>query len=117
MTQRAWLLLASILLAPPAWAQEFSVAALIGAWEFVAYAERSAPEQKTPVGIVFEFKEGGTMVTKTPNGDIESTYKVDGNTMTYAGDGGEQTWEVSSFEPDESLVMQNDSVLMYLERR
>jgi hypothetical protein len=45
-----------------AWAQEFSAQAPLGEWEFTAYAERSTPDQRTQVGMMFEFRPNGVMI-------------------------------------------------------
>jgi len=94
-----------------------SVESLLGEWEFTAYAERSSPDERTPVGVVFEFRPNGVLITKRPNGDIESGYSVEGNTFSFLDENGEQIWTVRAFEPGVSLVMENRSTVMYLERR
>jgi hypothetical protein len=117
MTKRISMLCLLMWLGSAAWAQEFSAEALLGKWEFVAYAERDAPEERRPVGVIFEFRPDGVMISMMPDGAVESAYSVDGNTMRYGGQGGEQTWTVRTFVPDESIVMENAGTLMYLERR
>ncbi len=100
-----------------AWAQQFSAEALVGLWEFTAYAEESAPSERTPVGVLFEFRPNGTLISKMSTGDVESSYSVDGMTIHYSDARGEQTWTVRAFEPGVSLVFDNSGTLMYLERR
>jgi hypothetical protein len=100
-----------------AWAQEFSAEALLGQWEFTAYAEASSPEERTPVGVLFEFRPGGVLLTKRPNGDVESSYSVDGDIVTYSDARGEQIWTIREFNPEVSIVIDNRGTLMYLERR
>jgi hypothetical protein len=110
-------LLLACLASLPAWAQEFSAEALLGQWEFAAYAEANSPEERIPVGVLFEFRPGGVLVTKRSTGDVESRYSVDGETVTYADARGEQTWKVREFAPNASIVIENRGTLMYLERR
>ena len=100
-----------------AWPQEFSAQALLGRWEFTAYAEASSPQERTPVGVLFEFRTGGVLVTKTSTGDVEAKYTVNGNTVTYSDARGEQPWRILEFKPDVSIVIDNRGTLMYLERR
>jgi hypothetical protein len=116
MTKRSALLLAC-LASSVAWAQEFSAEALLGQWEFTAYAEASSPEERTPVGAVFEFRPSGVLVTKRSSGDVESRYSVNDDIVTYSDARGEQTWRVRAFEPGASIVFENRGTLMYLERR
>ena len=98
-------------------AQELSVQSLLGEWEFTAYAEIDSPDERTPVGVVFEFRPNGVVITKRSGGDIESAYSVDGNTFRFLDENGEQVWTVRAFEPGVSITMENRSTIMYLERR
>lgn len=98
-------------------AQELSREALIGEWEFTAYAETSTPNDRVAVGVVFDFRPDGTLITKRSTGDVESRYSIEGATIRYSGQGGEQTWIVRAFEPGVSIVFENGGTLMYLERR
>lgn len=98
-------------------AQEFSAQALLGKWEFTAYAERSSPDDRTPVGAVFEFRPNGVLITTMRDTQTESSYSVDGDTFRYQDANGEQVWTVREFEPDISIVLENRSTLMFLERR
>lgn len=98
-------------------AQDFSAAALIGEWEFTAYAESDTPDARVAVGVRFEFRPDGTLISKMPTGDVESRYSVDGNTILYSDANGEQTWILRAFEPGKSIVFENRGTLMYFERR
>lgn len=98
-------------------AQQFSADALIGLWEFTAYAEERDPGERTPVGVLFDFRPNGTLISKMSTGDVESHYSVDGMTIHYSDARGEQTWTVRAFEAGVSLVFENRGTLMYLERR
>jgi hypothetical protein len=116
VTKRSALLLVC-LASSLALAQEFSADELLGQWEFTSYAEASSPEERTPVGVLFEFRRGGVVVAKRSTGDVESSYSVDGTTVTYSDARGSQTWIVREFEPGVSIVIANSGTLMYLERR
>ena len=89
---------------------------LEGAWNFRATAEVETPEELMPVGLIMEFRSDGTIISKMPNGDQESVYRLDGDTIHYRDVNGEQTWEIRSFEPDTSFVVENRRTLMFFER-
>jgi hypothetical protein len=89
---------------------------LEGTWNFRATAELETPEQNTPVGLIMEFRPDGTIVSKMPKGDQEAVYRLDGGTIRYRDANGEQIWEIRSFEPDTSFVVENRGTLMFFER-
>lgn len=63
-----------------------------------------------------EFRSDGTIINKMPNGGQEAVYRLDGDTIRYRDANGEQTWEIRSFEPDTSFVVENRGMLMFFER-
>jgi hypothetical protein len=106
-----------VLAGMPAFGQGLSVEELLGEWEFTAYAEKSAPDERTPVAAIFVFRPNGVLITRMRDVEAESTYTIEGNTFRYRDSNGEQVWTVREFEPGVSIVMENASTLMYLERR
>ena len=110
-------ILAAVLLATTLWAQTITQEQLIGRWIFEAYAEIDSPEERRPVGAVFEFNPDGTFKSRRSTGEeAEVTYTVDGNTIIYSDARGEQIWTIQSFESGESLIVDNQETLMFLER-
>lgn len=97
--------------------EEFSVDQLLGQWEFTSYAEASSPEERTPVGVLFEFRQAGVLVTRSSTGVVESSYSIAGAIITYSDARGEQTWTIREFKPGVSIVIENNGTLMYFERR
>ena len=89
---------------------------LEGAWNFTATAEIDTPEELMPVGLIMEFRSDGAIISKMPNGDQEASYRLDGDTIRYRDANGEQTWEIRSFEPDTTFVVENRGMLMFFER-
>ena len=89
---------------------------LEGAWTFRATAETDTPEREMPVGLIMEFRSDGTVISKMPNGDQEAVYRLDGETIRYRDANGEQNWEIRSFKPDTSFVVDNRGMLMFFER-
>lgn len=107
-------------------AQEFSQDALLGRWEFVAYAEVGSPYNRNSVGVVYEFRPDGTLIAELPSGNQEWAYRVDGETLYFDGPRGEQVWQVRSFEPETELMLidqpnlaliKDINTLMFMERR
>jgi hypothetical protein len=84
--------------------QQLSIADLLGEWTFTAYAERSAPDARTPVNAVFVFKPGGVLLTRMRDVETESTYSLEGDTFTYTDASGQQVWTIRDYEPGDSLV-------------
>lgn len=110
-------ILSAVLLISTVWAQTITEEQLIGTWVFKAYADIDSPEERRPVGAVFEFHPGGAFTSRRSTGEeTEATYTVDGNTIIYSDARGEQIWTIQSFEPGESLVVDNQGTLMFLER-
>ena len=69
------------------------------------------------MNAVFEFRTNGVLITKMRDTEAESTWSLEGNTFRYSDANGEQVWTVRDFVPGESIVMENSSTLMFLERR
>jgi hypothetical protein len=110
-------ILGAALLASTIWAQTITQQQLIGTWLFKAYAEIDSPEERQPVDAVFEFKPDGTFKSRRSTGEeAEATYTVDRNTIIYSDARGDQIWAIQSLEPGESLVVDNQGTLMFLER-
>ena len=112
----AFCLFAGAMSAPSTAQEPMSRQQLEGTWNFTATAEVETPEQLMPVGLIMEFRSDGTIISKMPNGDQESVYRLDGDTIRYRDANGEQTWEIRSFEPDTSFVVENRQTLMFFER-
>ena len=49
--------------------------------------------------------------------ESNATISVEGDTILYVDDNGEQPWKVVSHAPAESLVVNNQGAIMILERR
>lgn len=106
-----------IALATGAFAQGLSQEQLTGRWEFTAFADVDAPDDRTPVGVIMDFQPDGAVITQMSTGDQEATYRLDGDTILYSSADGDQQWHIRSFEPDDRLVVEHDRSLMFFERR
>jgi hypothetical protein len=113
---RLFLLTALFLLSTSAGAQSLAPQDLEGAWDYTHYADADTPDQKRPVGAKMEFRPDGTLVMTLSTGRADATWAVEGNTIVYNDTNGEQVWQVRSYEPGKSLVVEHRRALMFFER-
>lgn len=98
-------------------ADELQLDDLVGEWHYVAWADSSAPEAKRPVGATIVIDGSGAVVTRMRDRDVPAQLQFSDGHITYTDATGEQLWQVVSFAPDESLVIEHRGALMFLERR
>ncbi len=111
-------LLVTLLLCTPLSAAEISQKQLVGEWEFTHWVEKNNKSQKNRVGLFMDFQADGTVMIKHAGatGYKRGSYEVEGDTIIYNDDGGEQVWKVQSFEPDKELVVSYEDALIFLEK-
>jgi hypothetical protein len=107
----------SILFPIVAWAADLKINELTGAWEFMYWAESGDLDNKHKVGIIMNFQSNGTVISRKPSGDVTEHYKLEGNTIIYSGKHGDQVWQIVSFSPGKSLVVNHAGSIMSFERR
>lgn len=102
----------------PLWAAEITQEQLVGEWEFTHWAEKANKEQKEIVGVVMDFRSDGTVISKLsgPTGYQRGTYEVNGDTIVYSDNSGEQIWKVETFKPDKKLVVIHKDAIMFFEK-
>ena len=100
----------------PATAESIKLEDLTGSWNYVSYAEVETPDKKMPVGAKFEFRADGTLAMTVSTETVNATYSLDGDTIEYSGPDGQQTWNIKSHEPGETLVLEYRRALMFFEK-
>lgn len=98
-------------------AQGLSVSDLEGRWEFVSWQEVDDPSTKRQIGLMMDFNADGTVVSHMTQGPSNATFTIEGDTILYVDDRGEQPWKVVSHTPEERLIVNNQGAIMTLERR
>ena len=98
-------------------AVEVSQKQLLGAWEFVYWAEGDDESSKRSVNMVMEFKKDGTVINHLAKGKTTASYSTNGNVIEYKDKRGTQKWKVISFNPNESMKVNHMGAVMYFEKR
>jgi hypothetical protein len=97
-------------------AESISLQDLIGAWNYVSYAEIESPDKKIPVNARFDFRPDGNIVMTLSTGAAQATFSVDGDTIHYSDANGNQEWKVRSHEAGRSFVVEYRRALLFFER-
>lgn len=98
-------------------AAELSPENLVGEWEFLTWAETESPQETHAVGIVMDFQPDGNVISEVSGKDVTESYRIDGDTIIYAGKRGEQVWKLVALVPGESLVVNNSGTIMTFKRK
>lgn len=98
-------------------AQGLSVSDLEGTWEFVSWQEDGDPSSKREIGLMMDFNADGTVVSHMAQGPSNATFTIEGDTILYVDERGEQPWKIVSHTPEETLIVNNQGAIMTLERR
>ena len=98
-------------------AVEISADDLVGEWVFVHWAEKDTPEQTRAVNVVMDFQADGQVLSGMSRGKVTETYSVEGDTIIYHGKRGDQVWELVSFSPQESMVVNHKGSIMTFKKK
>lgn len=116
MNIRLTLAAVSLFVSFPATAESITLEDLTGSWNYVSYAEVETPDKTMPVGAKFEFHADGTLAMTMSTETVTATYSLDGDTIEYFGPDGQQTWNIKSHEPGETLILEYRRALMFFEK-
>ena len=89
---------------------------LIGKWTFVYWMEQGDESSKRDINILMEFKDDGSIVTYKGNKTEEANYKIEGEKIIYSDKRGSQVWEIISFEPGSSFLVNHKGANMYFQK-
>ncbi|MGB5707460.1 MAG: lipocalin family protein [Arenicellales bacterium] len=98
-------------------AQYISSEELAGKWEFVSWEEADDPSTRKEVGILMDFHKDGTVTSHMENGPQKSNYSIEGDSIKFSDDRGEQVQRIVEFIPGQRLIINHMGALMRLERR
>jgi hypothetical protein len=94
-------------------AQGISLEELTGVWNYESYAEVDTPDAKIPVGAQMDFRADGTVIMTLSSGKAEGTFVLEGNTIHYTDSNGSQVWNVRSYDPGKTLILEYKRALMF----
>lgn len=79
--------------------------------------EEGDKQNKQPINMMMEFRDNGEVISSKSGSSAKANFKVVDQNIIYADQRGQQTWEVMTFKPGETLKVNHKGAIMVFERR